>query len=51
MTAESDVRYPVCVKAKRAGPPEDCGGMWGYEAVLEAIQDPEILSTSHYLNG
>lgn len=41
LTAESDTRYPVCVKAKRACPPEDCGGSWGYEGLLEALQDPE----------
>lgn len=41
LTAESDVRYPACIKAKRACPPEDCGGTWGYEEFLEAIQDPE----------
>lgn len=26
--------------AKRACPPEDCGGAWGYTEFLEAIQDP-----------
>jgi hypothetical protein len=28
-------------KAKRACPPEDCGGTWGYQNFLEIIQDPE----------
>ena len=37
---EAGVRYPVCLKGKRASPPEDCGGVWGYDALLEAIQDP-----------
>jgi len=35
------VRYPRCLKAKRACPPEDVGGVWGYESFLEAIADPE----------
>jgi hypothetical protein len=37
---DTGVRYPVCLTGKRAGPPEDVGGVWGYEAFLEAIQDP-----------
>lgn len=35
------VRYPVCVAGKRACPPEDCGGVWGYQSLLEAIGDPK----------
>ncbi|HSX80706.1 MAG TPA: plasmid pRiA4b ORF-3 family protein [Candidatus Saccharimonadia bacterium] len=34
-------RYPVCLTGKRACPPEDCGGIWGYASLLEAIRDPE----------
>jgi len=34
-------RYPVCLTGKRACPPEDCGGIWGYTSFLEAIRDPE----------
>ena len=30
---------PHCVKGKRACPPEDVGGVWGYEDFLEAIGD------------
>jgi hypothetical protein len=40
LTAESDTSYPVCIKAKRACPPEDCGGTWGYQTLLKAIKDP-----------
>lgn len=32
--------YPVCTDGKCACPPEDIGGVWGYEHFLEAIKDP-----------
>jgi hypothetical protein len=38
---EPGVRYPLCLKGKRACPPEDVGGIWGYEHFLEAMGDPE----------
>ena len=37
---EAGKRYPLCLTGKRACPPEDCGGIWGYAGFLEAIQDP-----------
>ena len=27
--------YPVCIAAKRAAPPEECGGAWAYMAQLD----------------
>jgi len=38
---EEDVKYPVCLAGKRAGPPEDCGGAWGYAKLLEIIRTPD----------
>lgn len=34
-------KYPVCLSGKRNCPPEDCGGPWGYGALLEALADPK----------
>jgi hypothetical protein len=33
--------YPVCQEGARACPPEDVGGVWGFEVFLEALADPE----------
>jgi len=41
MPAEKGKRYPVCVKGKRACPPEDCGGVWGYYDLMEAREHPD----------
>ena len=35
------VKYPVCIEGERACPPEDCGGVWGYSDLLEAISNPK----------
>ncbi len=32
---------PVCLAGKRACPPEDCGGVWGYAELLETLADPQ----------
>ncbi|MGR8999574.1 MAG: plasmid pRiA4b ORF-3 family protein [Gammaproteobacteria bacterium] len=37
---DSKTPLPVCIKGKRACPPEDCGGIWGYEELLQTISDP-----------
>ncbi len=40
LTADSSRAVPSCVDGKRACPPEDCGGPWGYGDFVEAIGDP-----------
>ncbi|MFQ5823591.1 MAG: plasmid pRiA4b ORF-3 family protein [bacterium] len=36
-----NISYTICVDGKRACPPEDCGGIWGYEELLEIIINPD----------
>lgn len=38
--ADPDTLYPRLLEARRACPPEDCGGPWGYAELLAAITDP-----------
>ena len=47
---ETGKQYPRCIKGKRACPPEDVGGVWGYAEFLEAIKDPEHESYEMYVD-
>ncbi len=38
---DKNIKYPICIGGKRACPPEDCGGIGGYEYFLEVIRNPE----------
>lgn len=47
-------KYPLCLGGARACPPEDCGGVGGYEDLLAVIYDPtheEYESTLQWLGG
>jgi Plasmid pRiA4b ORF-3-like protein len=41
LPGEPKVRYPRCTAGARACPPEDCGGVWGYEDLLAIIANPK----------
>jgi len=34
-----EATYPRCIGGKRACPTEDCGGVWGYERMLDIVAD------------
>jgi len=39
LSADPDTAYPVCTGGKLACPPEDCGGIGGFYALLDAVGD------------
>lgn len=39
--SEPGAKYPVCLDGKKACPPDDCGGIYGYYHMLEVLADPE----------
>lgn len=41
LESEEKLENPVCLKAKMASLPEDCGGPWGYEDLLDVINNPK----------
>ncbi len=38
---DPEQKLPECIAGAGACPPEDCGGLWGYYAILDAVEDPD----------
>jgi len=38
---DPSLRLPLCPKGRKACPPEDVGGVWGYYNLLEILEDPQ----------
>ena len=50
MPADSAQILPVCIKGKRACPPEDCGGIYGYYHMLETFSGPDTDEKAELLD-
>lgn len=51
---QDGMSYPQCIAGKRTCPPDDVGGVWGYENFLEIIRDkkhPEHKETLEWAGG
>ncbi len=38
---DQSMSLPSCIGGKRNGPPEDCGGAYGYQNMLKVVSDPD----------
>jgi hypothetical protein len=50
LPVEANVHYPRCLKGKRACPPEDCGGVWGYADLLKLMADKDNPEREEFLD-
>jgi len=48
---EDGVHYPVCLDGARACPPEDCGGVGGYDELVAAMAEPRHPRRKEWLES
>ncbi|EIJ80461.1 plasmid pRiA4b ORF-3 family protein [Bacillus methanolicus PB1] len=44
--AEENLKHPICLKGKRACPPEDVGGVYSYLSIIDALKKNSKESTN-----
>lgn len=42
LSPEAGQSYPTCIQGKRAGPPEDCGGVWAFQELRQEHSEFEV---------
>ena len=50
MVKKRGIKYPHCIGGKRACPPEDCGGVFGYHQLLEILSDKKHSDYQEMVN-
>jgi len=51
LPADPSTDYPICLIGKRACPPENVGGIWGYEDILKSLPTQTMQNTLKRLDG
>ena len=46
----SYIKHPICIDGKRKCPPENCGGISGYDRMIKVLQNPNDQEYYGYIN-
>lgn len=46
---DEEIERPYCIESRGACPPEDCGGLGGYAAMLESLSNPDDTERESYI--
>lgn len=47
--ADDLIKVPICIQGNRNCPPEDCGGTWGYDEMLDVLKQPDHKDYDSYI--